>query len=235
MIAKGTGTKHPSATDRVEVHYSGWQTDGYNFDSSLNRGVPAKFLLNRVIGGWTEGVQLMVEGEKRRFWIPGNLAYGDLVGELPPVGPTGRRPGPYLGQLCFDIELLRIIGPHDTPANLTAAPADAEVNPSGVASKLIKAGTGKVRPKPTDSVSVHYTVWTTDGKVVDSTLPSENSTTLVLRRTIMGFTEGVQMMVEGETRRIWVPQTLAYGVTPPENAPKGMLIFEVELLKIFNN
>ena len=59
----------------VEVHYSGWTTDGKMFDSSVTRGEPATFPLNGVIPGWTEGVQLMVVGEKTRFWIPGELAY----------------------------------------------------------------------------------------------------------------------------------------------------------------
>ena len=235
VLTKGTGTSHPTATERVRVHYSGWQTDGYNFDSSLNRGVPATFPLNGVIKGWTEGVQLMVEGEKRRFWIPGELAYGKLEGELPPIGEDGKRPGRPLGQLCFDIELIKILRPHPTPENLTAAPEDAAANPSGVSTKVVKAGTGEAKPKPTDNVQVHYTVWTTDGKVVDSTLPSERPKTLPLKRTIKGFTEGVQMMVEGETRRIWVPQNMAYGAAPPPTAPKGMLVFEVELLKILSN
>tara|TARA_B100001093_G_scaffold511831_1_gene580577 strand:- start:1390 stop:2205 length:816 start_codon:yes stop_codon:yes gene_type:complete len=235
VLQEGTGTSHPKADEKVRVHYSGWQTDGYNFDSSLNRGVPATFGLNQVIKGWTEGVQLMVEGEKRRFWIPGELAYGKLEGELPPVGENGKRPGRPLGQLCFDIELIKILRPHPTPENLTAAPEDASANPSGVASKVVKAGSGEAKPKPTDNVQVHYTVWTADGKVVDSTLPNERPKTLPLKRTIKGFTEGVQMMVEGETRRIWVPTNMAYGAAPPPTAPEGMLVFEVELLKILSN
>ena len=246
VIQAGTGTIKPSATDRVKVHYSGWQTDGYNFDSSLTRGTPATFPLNGVIAGWTEGVQLMVEGEKRRFWIPGELAYGVLEGDLPPIegfgttlvlpiGPDGKRPGRPLGQLCFDIELIKILRPHETPKNLTAAPEDATVNPSGMASKVVKEGTGTTKPKATDNVRVHYTVWTTDGTLVDSTLPTESPKVLPLKRTVLGFTEAVQMMVEGETRRIWVPQNLAYGEDPPPTAPKGMLVFEVELLKIFPN
>ena len=109
VLQEGTGTSHPKADEKVKVHYSGWQTDGYNFDSSLSRGVPATFGLNQVIKGWTEGVQLMVEGEKRRFWIPGELAYGKLEGELPPIGENGKRPGRPLGQLCFDIELIKIL------------------------------------------------------------------------------------------------------------------------------
>ena len=70
VLKAGTGKKHPTANDTVEVHYTGWTTDGEMFDSSVQRGRTIKFPLKGVIPGWTEGVQLMVEGEKRRFWIP---------------------------------------------------------------------------------------------------------------------------------------------------------------------
>ena len=92
VIKPGTGTRHPRATDEVTVHYSGWTTDGKMFDSSVTRGEPATFPLNGVIAGWTEGVQLMVEGETTRFWIPEALAY------------RGQR-APY-GMLVFDVELI---------------------------------------------------------------------------------------------------------------------------------
>lgn len=98
LLQAGTGSAHPTATSSVTVHYSGWLTDGSMFDSSVTRGQPATFPLNRVIGGWTEGVQLMVVGEKRRFWIPSELAYG-----------SRGRPGiPPNSLLVFDIELLGI-------------------------------------------------------------------------------------------------------------------------------
>jgi FKBP-type peptidyl-prolyl cis-trans isomerase len=97
VIAAGTGKVHPTSTSRVRVHYSGWTTDGKMFDSSVQRGEPLTFPLNGVIKGWTEGVQLMVVGEKRRFWIPGALAYDNSP-----------RPGAPKGMLVFDIELLGI-------------------------------------------------------------------------------------------------------------------------------
>ena len=75
VITPGTGKTHPGKSDIVTVHYTGWKTDGSMFDSSVLRGKPSSFPLDRVIAGWTEGVQLMVEGEKRRFWIPEALAY----------------------------------------------------------------------------------------------------------------------------------------------------------------
>ena len=97
VLQPGTGTRHPRPNSEVTVHYTGGTTDGEEFDSSVSRGEPASFPLNRVIPGWTEGVQMMVEGEKRRFWIPASLAYGD--------SPGGGAPA---GMLVFDIELIRI-------------------------------------------------------------------------------------------------------------------------------
>ncbi|MDX2108727.1 MAG: FKBP-type peptidyl-prolyl cis-trans isomerase [Verrucomicrobiota bacterium] len=95
VLAPGSGAIHPRATDSVTVHYSGWYTNGNLFDSSHKRGQPATFGLNQVIAGWTEGLQLMVEGEKRRLWIPENLAYKG-------------QPGRPAGMLVFDVELIRI-------------------------------------------------------------------------------------------------------------------------------
>ncbi|HEY3668613.1 MAG TPA: FKBP-type peptidyl-prolyl cis-trans isomerase, partial [Polyangiaceae bacterium] len=98
VLTPGTGKVHPTATSRVTVHYSGWTTDGKMFDSSVARGEPATFPLNGVVKGWTEGVQLMVVGEKTRFWLPPALGYGDKP----------QRPGAPSGMLVFDIELLNI-------------------------------------------------------------------------------------------------------------------------------
>ena len=96
VLKPGSGTRHPRANSEVTVHYTGWTTDGKMFDSSVARGEPATFGLNQVIPGWTEGVQMMVEGEKRRFWIPARLAYEGF-----PDKPQGT--------LVFDIELIRIV------------------------------------------------------------------------------------------------------------------------------
>ena len=95
VVEAGSGTEHPGPTSTVTVHYTGWHTNGEMFDSSVTRGQPSSFPLNGVISGWTEGVQLMVAGEKRRFWIPEDLAYG---------GRTGYP----AGMLVFDVELISI-------------------------------------------------------------------------------------------------------------------------------
>jgi peptidylprolyl isomerase len=226
VIAKGTGTEHPVSEDRVRVHYTGWMTNGIMFDSSVKRGEPTEFPLNGVIPGWSEGVQLMVVGEKRRFWIPANLAYGD----------TARRPGMPYGMLVFDIELLNIKSapkPIPAPTDVAAAPKDAKKTASGLAYKVIQKGTGTEHPKATSQVQVHYTGWTTDGKMFDSSVVRGEPTTFPLDGVIKGWTEGVQLMVVGEKARFWIPGALAYGDTPRRpGAPAGTLVFDIELLKI---
>lgn len=98
VLQPGTGTVHPKATDTVTVHYHGTLLNGTVFDSSVDRGEKISFPLNRVIKGWTEGLQHMVVGEKVRFFIPADLAYGNNgAGSIPPGSV-----------LIFDVELFKI-------------------------------------------------------------------------------------------------------------------------------
>jgi FKBP-type peptidyl-prolyl cis-trans isomerase len=98
VLTEGTG-KSPKATDTVLVHYAGTLINGNEFDSSYARKEPIEFPLNGVIAGWTEGVQLMKEGAKYRFYIPSKLAYG--------AQGAGHIIGPH-ETLIFDVELLKV-------------------------------------------------------------------------------------------------------------------------------
>src|ERR1019366_9296864 len=115
---------------------------------------------NGVIPGWTEGVGLMVTGEKRRLWVPATMAYGDHP-----------RAGAPAGDLVFDVELLQIIAspkPPTDPENVQAAPARAKKTASGLACRVLTPGTGTAHPTDASQVVVNYSGWTTDGKMFDS-------------------------------------------------------------------
>ncbi|MEC9209461.1 MAG: peptidylprolyl isomerase [Bacteroidota bacterium] len=107
VINKGSGEVHPAAESTVRVHYTGKLIDGTIFDSSVQRGEPVEFPLNRVIPGWTEGVQLMVVGDKWTFIIPGKLAYGERGVPQAGIGPNAT--------LIFEVELLDILETGDDP------------------------------------------------------------------------------------------------------------------------
>ena len=116
------------------------------------------------------------------------------------------------------------------PSDVAAPPADAETTSSGLATKVLKPGTGDQKPSAEDSVEVHYSGWTTDGELFDSSVLRGESIAFGLRQVIAGWTEGVQLMSVGETRRLWIPEDLAYQGRP--GSPAGMLVFDVELISI---
>ncbi len=120
----------------------------------------------------------------------------------------------------------------EAPKDVAAAPADAETTASGLSHKLLEKGSGTTHPKATDTVTVHYSGWTTDGKLFDSSVKRGQPTSFPLNGVIAGWTEGVQLMVEGEKRRFWIPAKMAYGENPPSGYPAGLLVFDIELIKI---
>ena len=218
MITPGGGTAKVSPTDVVTVHYTAWTPDGKMFDSSKTRGTPSMFPLNRSLVGWRECVQLMTVGETRRCWLPETLAY---------QGQAGRP----RGMVVFDIELIDTrTAPNVAPPDVKGPPDDAKRTASGLAYKVLKPGTGARKPAQWDSVTVHYTGWTTDGKMFDSSVARGMPTVLKLEDVIRGWTEGMQLMVEGERTRFWIPQSLAY--KGEAGAPRGMLVFDIDLIKI---
>ena len=177
VLVPGTGTDHPGQNDTVKVNYTGWTTDGKMFDSSVaplqpgRKAQPLTIPLARVIPGWTEGIQLMVVGEKRRFWIPEELAYKG-------------RPGAPAGMLVFDVELLDFTPGPKPPADVAAAPADAEKTKDGLATKVTQPGTGKAHPQPNDGVRVNYSIWQPDGKLLDASKDKP------ILRPVTGFSDG---------------------------------------------
>ncbi len=217
VLQAGNSDKRVGVKDAVTVHYTAWTTDGKMFDSSHARKMPSTFLIDSVIKGWGEGVQLMTVGEKRRFWIPEDLAFR---------GQTGRPKG----MVVFDVDLLDVVAdPRTAPSDVAKAPEDARRTSSGLAYKVLRPGTGTVHPTKESRVTVHYTGWSTDGKMFDSSVVRGAATTFGLSEVIQGWTEGVQLMVEGEKTRFWIPARLAY---QGRQGPQGLLVFDIDLLAI---
>src|SRR5690349_3240154 len=122
FLTKGTGTVSPKATDKVEVHYHGTLINGEVFDSSVKRGKTSSFALNQVIPGWTEGLQYMKEGDKVRFYIPYNLAYGEQ-----PRGAIIKG----FSTLIFDVELFKVMPTDGAQSSATAQGSTATAQPAG--------------------------------------------------------------------------------------------------------
>ena len=221
LVRGGNGTEKPASTDIVTVHYTGWSSDGRLFDSSIVRGPAVSFPLDKVaVPGWRECVLLMTLGEKRRCWMPENLAYR---------GQAGRPKGTML----FEIELLDIrANPLIAPPDVKGPPDDAKRTANGLAYKVLRPGKGVRNPSRFGRVTVHYTGWTTDGRMFDSSVAKGMPATFRLDDVIKGWTEGVPLMVEGERTRFWVPENLAYG--GKGDGPRGMLVFDIELIRIEN-
>lgn len=223
----------PKADDIVVVHYVGTLTDGAEFDSSVRRGAAAKFPLNQVIPGWTEGVQMMSEGDRFRFFIPPELAYGE-EGSPGAIGPNEA--------LIFDVELIRVSSPE---RNIAAAQkflaengkkAGVKTTASGLQYEVLAEGAAGGR-SPTDAnkVSVHYEGRLIGGSVFDSSYDRGEPIEFPLANVIAGWTEGVQLMSEGDKFRFFIPPALGYGERGTPGGPIGpneALIFDVELLKV---
>lgn len=216
LLKKGTGTENPTANDGVVAHYTGWTTDGKQFDSSRDRGLPTPFALDGVIPGWTEGLQLMVVGEQRRFWIPEDLAYKG-------------QPGQPKGMLVFDVELLEIKKGPAAPTNLTA-PEDAPKTESGLGYKVLKKGSDGAKPGSNDIIKMDFFTWDSKGaRVMAPSLQGQEPRDIPMSQLpVPGLVEGLKMMTKGEKRRLWIPKELSFKQGPQSEA----IVIDVELLEI---
>ncbi|MDB4979763.1 MAG: hypothetical protein JWM82_515 [Myxococcales bacterium] len=224
VLVKSAETAHPGPHDKVSISFTAWTPDGEVIDSSIPDGEPRTYSMDDVIKGLFEGVGAMAKGEKRRLWIPGALA-------------TTGQPRHRAGSACvFDVALVDFVAmpdPMPVPDDVDAAPTDAKRTSSGLAYKIVKRGKGKAHPTAASTVEVHYTGWTPDGQVFDSSVRRGKSISFSLGGVIKGWTEGVQLMVVGDRMRFWIPSALAYGDKPSQpGTPAGPLVFEIDLLAI---
>ncbi len=226
VLREGTGTEHPAIYDTVKMHQVVWTTDGKMHMNTGNRGAPVEFdVTQSVLPGLREAIELMVEGEKRRCWIPGRLAFGE-------AGATPATDGRPRGTLVYELDLVSLTEATDlpaAPADVAAVPADAEKSASGLAWRVLKEGTGDKQPTRSSIVSLNYTGWTPEGKVFMATRNGVPKSSMI-GRMIPGWREGILLMKQGEKRRFWVPPELAYRGQP--GRPQTMVVYDIELLVI---
>ncbi len=213
-LADGAGNVRPGDDDLVKVRYSIWNAEGKLIDS-VPADRAAVMSVSRMMPGWKETVEKMLVGEERRSWIPASLGGGKI-----PAGSS----------YVVDTELVDIIHGPKTPEDVAAAPEEAERSRSGLAWTVLKEGTGKRHPSRRSVVRVNYSGWTTDGRMFDSTVLHGQPSEFPVDKVIAGWTEGLQLMTEGEVRRFWIPAKLAYANDPSK--PQGMLVFDIELVSI---
>jgi len=220
ITAPGRGSVHPTPNDLVKVVTLFWTKESVESKPSSMSTPTQPILVGAIVApGLREALALMTTGQMMRLWLPEKLAFAGAAGK--PKGP-----------LMVDVKLLDIIPPPVTPPDVAAPPADAKKTKSGLASKILKPGTGTVRPKSNNVVTVHYTGWTPDGRIFDSSVLKGQPATFPLGDVIKGWSEGVQLMVEGEVRRLWIPGHLAYDGVDQAGVPRGPLVFDIELIAI---
>jgi peptidylprolyl isomerase len=219
-LTKGTSQERPRAWDRVAIHYTGWTSDGTLVESSRGSERAAIFDVDKVMPGWRTVLPLLSIGESARVWLPEAQAYQG----------RGNKPK---SPVVFDLELVSIERkpePPRAPADVAAVPRDAQKTKSGLAYRMLEKGSGSDKPRASDRVEVHYAAWTQDGALFDSSHLRGKPAHVPLAKLIPGWSEGLQLMSPGDKALFWIPEPLAYAGR--EGSPKGMLVYEVELLSI---
>ncbi|GGA74023.1 hypothetical protein GCM10011521_10270 [Arenimonas soli] len=211
----------PSAFVRepvIEYRLDGWSADGVTRFNSRETGTttaPIRELV-RFQPGLARALLTTPVGETRRWWLSSAAMAPGYPG-MPALAHV------------LDVTVVGGSDPTKAPPDVAAVPEEATRTPSGLAYKVLASGPGGARPSPGDIVLVHYTGWTPDGRVFDSSVTRGSRASLPLDRVIPGWQEGLQLMARGDRFRFWVPGALAYDPAPVPGAPLGMLVFDITL------
>jgi len=218
VLTKGTGTFKPTAFDEVVVNFTAWGDDGSQLETTAFDYGPRQWTVNWFGTAMQEALTQMVAGEKARVWVPmAQSAYND--------GSDG--------WVTIDLDVKEVhqkVHPPPVPKDVKKPPKSAKKTKLGTYYKFLKRGKRKDHPGPQARVSVHYTGWTTDGMMFDSTTTYNSTPVFTLDSVIAGWTDVLQVMSPGDTVRAWIPEELAY--KDRYGGPKGMLVYDLELVEI---
>lgn len=207
----------------IEYRLDGWSADGvtrFNASESGSTVSPLRELA-RLQPALTRALLTTPVGETRRWWFTAEVMSPGYPG-MPPLAHV------------MDVTVLGGSDPTRAPPDVAAVPADAQTTPSGLAYKVLARGKGGPTPAAGDVVLVHYTGWTADGRVFDSSHRRGVRSSLPLDQVISGWREGMKLMSRGDRYRFWIPGGLAYDTLPVQGAPRGMLVFDVTLYGFAN-
>ncbi len=212
VLKRGRGPI-PDPGSHATVRYRQWNISKKGSDNEHVSRRIGTFPVSHASRMWQEGLSVAKKGGRYRFWFSSD--WQDTASTV-----------------VLEFELLSFETPApflQPPASLTP-PADAIRTDSGLAYKRIKEGSGKKSPARDAHVTVHYTGWKRDGSRIDSSILRGEALSFPLQKVIAGWREGLMLMKKGEKILLWIPENLAYGTNPREGAPRGDLIFMIELL-----
>lgn len=219
VLKAGPDARRTVAGDYVEYRADVWSADGVTRANSRQEGAQVASIrrLASQQPGLARALLTTPVGETRRWWFQADRL----------------KPGyPGMPDQNHVVELT-VVGekksPVDTPVDVAGPPADAIRTPSGLAYKVLKRGDGGDKPTLASTIDIHYSGWTTDGRLFDSSVLRDERAVFPLGQLIPGWQEGVPLMSRGDTYRFWVPGPLAYDSMPMPDAPRGMLVFDITL------
>jgi peptidylprolyl isomerase len=218
VVKRGPDANRTASGDFVEYRADIWTADGVTRASSRESGtqVAAIRRLSREQPALARALLTTPIGETRRWWIQ----YDRLLPGYPGM--------PSLLHVV-DLTVVGETDPAKAPSDVAAPPADAVRTESGLAYRVLKKGPGGPRPTLSSQIEIHYSGWTPDGRLFDSSVVRDERGNFPLADLIAGWQEGVLLMSPGDTFRFWIPGHLAYDNLQHPQAPKGMLVFDVTL------
>jgi FKBP-type peptidyl-prolyl cis-trans isomerase len=237
ILTRGTGTAHPDLKHSVlDLRYAGWERNGRQFEGSSTAGTPGRYDPTEMIEGLRHELSLMVEGERRRIWVPAALAYAKR---------TNFANAPK-GDMTYEVELVRIVPLPLPPKDVAGPPQDSKASKdksikttkSGLVYQVIAKGTGKQHPVDETRAEVVYNAWTPDGHLFQTSIVAGDTMTVRVKLLPPGWREAMKLMVAGDEWRLWLTGKLAFGDLPPGETPlpfgppPGPVVFEVRLVKL---
>ena len=223
LLQAGSGEAKPRDDDRVALEYAVFTREGHPLDSSAAHAEPLTQSVRNLPPGLVCVVKRMQVGESRRVWVPARLMRSakddDESGEQAKVDRT------------VDITLRTLTRAPARPEDYAAPPRSAQRTPSGLRFRILTKGEGEERPTPNSRVTVYHSGWTSRGELFESSTLAAHPASYIVYELPQGLSEGLQLMHVGDKARFWLPERLAYAKAN-RGAPKGPVVFDVELLAI---